>query len=335
MVLRCTLLTVSLFALAWQAQGAPLVSIANEYARRGDLRAMAALGEHALTGQLRGSLAAYAAEEDAAAFLPVCYRLVDKGYFQVECRDQKDAIEEATGRDIGRKTDPMVFKAELFDFPRMSDVLMRELVWTLAFAYQDYGRPGKEDEAPRFCLDVLWTVKEGEEWRFEPFLTYWIWSRPGSQKNIVRFLRALYAVDPEMGTGWLFEQTDPQGSLPLYLAIAERRNEVAKAMLDFYTPDELLTLRGEDVTNTIEIGWFSKQRARVSVFACAALAGNREIEDYLSNRMEGTKFDATAVDAILDAFDDDNEKDKKATAQLQEALPKTLKDAVKSWQRQK
>ena len=70
---------------------------------------------------------------------------------------------------------------------------------------------------------------------------------------------------------WLCNQRDRHGTLPLFLAIQEGHNQVAKAIVQVYGPEDLKALRGNEFAGD----------DGMRVMDCAVLADNAEMVEYL------------------------------------------------------
>ncbi len=210
-------------------------------------------------------------------YLPIAYRFQPE-YFVRDEGDKDKGPRFRTGLFVA-------FNAPL-DYAR-DDAAFDALVRCLALAMED-----KPD------LRVVWDwelLSGAESQKEESFLTWAVWSlradiatrnRPFTEARLIRLLQGLGKDNVRV----LLEKPDTTGTLPLYLAISQRQNAVAKEMLACYSNKGLRELRGKDPTG-------NKTR-RITVRECADLAGNTEISGYLERRLNASDQDSTRLTKV-------------------------------------
>ena len=111
----------------------------------------------------------------------------------------------------------------------------------------------------------------------EPFLTWAIWNlrespanRPLSEETLAIVIGAIKKKNADVAKR-LCNQRDRHGTLPLFLAIQEGHNQVAKAIVQVYGPEDLKALRGNEFEGD----------DGMRVMDCAVLADNAEMVEYL------------------------------------------------------
>ncbi len=181
------------------------------------------------------------------------------------------------------------FRAEVFQAAEDSPLLMDILVQAFRLEMKVW-----RDGRPKPKVSYWGPKTIGEKMRGEPLFTWAVWSlrdvkeavnAPLSKQALLNLLASLDKIDPLLGMD-LLNQKDASGTLPLYLAIQLRENDVAEAMIRLYGGFAIKKLRGRDPTGKIKpSGENPNQEAfDVSVMDCAVLADNAEIIRLLVTR---------------------------------------------------
>ena len=238
-------------------------------------------------------------ETEQAAYLLACYK-VDPGRFKRELSKKERKRLNKQDKTLIEDNPAFVFDLGLFTFVESlttwskTEAEIREeirvraeaLGWILCevcSATENVGDTKKPDWRTR--VSAFW--RQGQSVRAgvpmpgeddaEPFLTWAIWNlrespsnRPLSEETLAIVIGAIKKKNADVAKR-LCDQRDRHGTLPLFLAIQEGHNQVAKAIVQVYGPEDLKALRGNEFAGD----------DGMRVMDCAVLADNAEMVEYL------------------------------------------------------
>lgn len=245
-----------------------------------------------------GNVFSAVSEAEQAAYLLACYK-VDPGRFVRGLSKKERKRLNKVDKSLIEDDPASVFDLGLFTFVESlspgnkTEAEVREeihvraeaLAWILCEACSATEKVDDGENPWRTRVSTFWrqgqTVRSGVPMPggddAEPFLTWAIWNlrespsnRPLSEETLAIVIEAIKKKNVDFAKR-LCKQRDRHGTLPLFLAIQEGHNQVAKAIVQVYGPEDLKALRGNEYAGDDGL----------RVMDCAVLADNAEMVEYL------------------------------------------------------